>query len=86
MLQYSWVEAPGLSESSRVLLVTDGRSFGNLVHLHHVKGHTGLIFGQDSPKITACWMKMELPAAIGALTTSDAEAAKDVERGSRFKG
>ena len=48
-----------------------------------IKGHRGLICGQDSPEVVAAWKKMESASpAVGTLSVPepDAEAAKDVER------
>ncbi|KAL7441207.1 hypothetical protein ACHAXH_004598 [Discostella pseudostelligera] len=48
----------------------------------NIKGHRGLIFGQDSLEVTAAWKKMAADPAVGTLSVPehDAEAAKDVER------
>ncbi len=48
----------------------------------NIKGHRGLIFGQDSQETMAAWKKMAAGPATGTLAVPehDAEAAKDVER------
>ena len=48
----------------------------------NIKGHRGLIFGQDSQEVTAAWQKMAGGPAAGTLSVpeADAEGAKDVER------
>jgi NNP family nitrate/nitrite transporter-like MFS transporter len=48
-----------------------------------IKGHRGLICGQDSPEVVAAWKKMESASPAGgtlSVPEPDAEAAKDVER------
>jgi len=47
-----------------------------------IKGHAGLITGQDSEEAIAAWKKMGAPAADTTLQVPepDAEAADDVEK------
>lgn len=48
----------------------------------NIKGHRGLICGQDSQEVTAAWKKMAASPGVGTLSVPepDADAAKDVER------
>jgi NNP family nitrate/nitrite transporter-like MFS transporter len=44
-----------------------------------IKGHRGLIFGQDSPEVMAAWKKLGSHDTTLSVPEKDAEAAKDID-------
>ena len=45
-----------------------------------IKGHAGLVTGQDSEEAIAAWKKLGAPSATLAVPEPDAEAAEEIEK------